>query len=487
MSLNQKTAHELRDMLSRREVSSVEITQSVIDAINEREGRINAFMTLTPEQALATAAEADKALAAGDASVTPLTGIPVAIKDNICTNGVPTTCSSKMLENFIPPYDATIITKLKVAHVPSLGKLNMDEFAMGASTESSAFKKTSNPWDLDYVPGGSSGGCAAAVSSDMTISAIGSDTGGSIRQPASFCGVVGLKPTYGLVSRYGLMAFASSLDQIGPLAKDVEDAALLLNELAGYDPEDSTSAPFDHPDYTSFLNKDVKGQRVGLPKEYFAEGLDADVRAAVEQAIKDLETAGASVVEVELPTLPYAVGAYYLCATAEASSNLARYVGVYYGSRTKGDNVIDMYNKTRAENFGAEVKRRIMLGTYALSAGFYDAYYLKALRVRTLISNDFKRAFEKCDVIAGPTSPSAAFPIGEKVSDPLSMYLNDIFTSSVNLAGISGISIPCGFTKGGLPIGLQLIAPAFEEGRLFRVGHAYEQATEWHKRRPEMK
>jgi len=484
MSLNKKTAHELRDLLRKREVSSVEITKSVVDAINATEPRINAYVTLTTDQALKQAEDADKALAAGDAFVTDLTGIPVAIKDNMCTKGVLTTCSSKILSNFVPPYDATIVAKLKAAHVPSPGKLNMDEFAMGSSTENSGFKKTANPWNLDCVPGGSSGGSAAAVAADMCIAATGSDTGGSIRQPASFCGVVGLKPTYGLVSRFGLVAFASSLDQIGPLTKDVEDAALLLNALAGHDPMDSTSAPITPPDYTSFLNKDIKGMRIGMPKEYFAEGLTPDVKAAVDKAIKDLEALGAIPVEVALPTSPYAVAAYYLCATAEASSNLARYEGAHYGTRSDAGNVIDMYSKTRAEGFGEEVKRRIMLGTYALSAGFYDAYYLKALRVRTLIANDFKKAFEKCDIIVGPTAPSAAFRFGEKTDDPLSMYLSDIFTISVNLAGIAGISLPCGFTTDGLPIGLQMLSPAFEEGRLFRAGHAYEQATEWHLKKP---
>ena len=483
MQIHEKTAHELAGMLRKREVSSVEITRSVLARITEVEQRVQAWVTITADDALAAAAAADREFSSG-AAASPLAGIPVGIKDNMCTRGVLTTCSSKILSNFVPPYDATVVGKLRAAGAVVLGKLNMDEFAMGSSTENSGIKKTFNPWDLARIPGGSSGGSAAAVAADMAPIATGSDTGGSIRQPAACCGVVGVKPTYGLVSRYGLVAFASSLDQIGPLAKDVEDAALLLNTLAGHDPMDSTSATYEPPDYTTFLNRGVKGMRVGLPREFFGEGLDPEVRAAVEAAVKKLEELGASAVEVELPTSPYAVATYYLCATAEASSNLARYSGVEYGARKDADNIIEMYRRTRAQGFGDEVKRRIMLGTYALSAGYYDAYYLKALKVRTLIARDFARAFEKCDVIAGPTTPTPAFRIGEKADNPLEMYLSDIYTISVNLAGIAGISLPCGFTRADLPVGLQLIAPAFEEGRLFSAAHAYEQATEWHRRKP---
>lgn len=482
MELYQKTAHELSDMLRRREVSSEELTRSVMNRIMEAEPKVQAYVTVMGDDAMKMAREADKAIASGTAQ-SALAGIPVAVKDNMCTRGHLTTCSSKMLSNFIPPYDATIVAKLRRDFAVFTGKTNMDEFAMGSSTENSGIKKTNNPWDLDRVPGGSSGGSAAAVAADMAIMATGSDTGGSIRQPAALCGVVGLKPTYGLVSRYGLVAFASSLDQIGPITKDVEDAALLLNALAGHDPMDSTSAQYSAPDYTSFLRQDVRGLRVGLPTEFFAEGLDPEIRAAVQKAVKTLEDQGAETVEVSLPHSEFAVATYYVCATAEASSNLARYDGVHYGLRVDADNVIEMYSRTRHAGFGAEVKRRIMLGTYALSAGYYDAYYLKALRVRTLIARDFEKAFEKCDVILGPTSPTAAFRAGEKTDDPLAMYLNDIYTISVNLAGIAGISLPCGFTSANLPIGLQLIAPAFEEGRLIKMAHAYEQSTDWHKRR----
>lgn len=483
MDLFSKTAHELAAMLRAREISSRDITKSVMKRITEIEPKIDAYITVMGEQALASADEADKAIAAGTAT-SPLAGIPIAIKDNMCTRGHLTSCGSKILSNFIPPYDATIVARLREAGAVFCGKTNMDEFAMGSSTENSGIKTTRNPWNLSTIPGGSSGGSAAAVAADMCILATGSDTGGSIRQPAACCGVVGLKPTYGAVSRYGLVAFASSLDQIGPLTKDVEDAALLMNAIAGHDPMDSTSADFTPPDYTSFLRKEIKGTRVGIPKEYFADGLDAEVRSAVEVAIKKLEELGATTVEVELPHSPYAVATYYLCATAEASSNLARYDGAQYGLRVDAENVIDMYSETRDRGFGTEVKRRIMLGTYALSAGYYDAFYLKSLRVRTLIKQDFEHAFEKCDVIAGPTAPTPAFPIGEKADDPLAMYLSDIFTISVNLAGIAGISLPCGFSREGLPIGLQLIAPAFEEGRILSVGHAYEQSTAWHTRKP---
>ncbi len=484
MELYARTAHELHDMLRRREVSAHEIAKSVFGRILEVEPKVGAYVTVMADEGLRMAAEADRRLAA-DEAVSPLTGIPVAIKDNMCTRGTLTTCSSKILSNFVPPYDATTVVKLRDAGTVFVGKTNMDEFAMGSSTENSGLKKTFNPWDAQRAPGGSSGGSAAAVAAGMCIAATGSDTGGSIRQPAAFCGVVGLKPTYGLVSRYGLIAFASSLDQIGPLTKDVEDAALILEALAGHDPLDSTSAAVAVPSYTSGLNDGVKGLRIGLPKEFFdaAAGGDPDVRAAVDAALKRLEELGATPVEVELPHSPYAVATYYVCATAEASSNLARYDGAQYGLRVEADDVISMYSNTRSAGFGPEVKRRIMLGTYGLSAGLYDAFYLKSLRVRTLIKQDFDRAFEKCDLIAGPATPTAAFKIGEKVNDPLAMYLSDIFTISVNLAGICALSQPCGFTGEGLPIGLQLIAPAFEERRLLAAAYAYEQSTDHHKRR----
>ncbi|MCX7625313.1 MAG: Asp-tRNA(Asn)/Glu-tRNA(Gln) amidotransferase subunit GatA [Candidatus Sumerlaeaceae bacterium] len=482
MELFRLTAHELAELLRKREVSSYELTRSVLTRIGEVEPQIQAFISVTGELALEMAQQADKLLSKGEAP-SPLTGIPVAIKDNMCTRGVLTTCASKILGNFVPPYDATTVANLRKAGAVFVGKTNMDEFAMGSSTENSGIKPTFNPWDLTRIPGGSSGGSAAAVAADMTIVATGSDTGGSIRQPAACCGVVGLKPTYGLVSRYGLVAFASSLDQIGPITKDVADAALLLNVLAGHDPMDSTSANVNCPDYTQYLGQEIKGMRVGLPREFFGEGLDAEIESCVRAAVDQLHSLGAEIVEVSLPHSPYAVGTYYLCATAEASSNLARYDGVKYGLRVEADNIIDMFSRTRSAGFGTEVKRRIMLGTYALSAGYYDAYYLKALKVRTLIKRDFEQAFEKCDVIVGPTTPTPAFRLGEKTANPLEMYLSDIFTISVNLAGICGISIPCGITQSALPVGLQIIAPAFEEGRLFTVANAYEQATSWHRQR----
>ncbi|HEX7629283.1 MAG TPA: Asp-tRNA(Asn)/Glu-tRNA(Gln) amidotransferase subunit GatA, partial [Candidatus Methylomirabilis sp.] len=417
----------------------------------------------------------------------PLAGIPLAIKDGICTKGVPTTCSSRILERFVPPYDASVMHKLDDAGAVMLGKTNMDEFAMGSSTENSAFRKTRNPWNLECVPGGSSGGSAAAVAADMCAGALGTDTGGSIRQPGGFCGIAALKPTYGRVSRYGLVAFASSLDQIGPLTKDVRDAAILLGAIAGHDPLDSTSAEIPVPDYEAALTGDVRGLKVGIPAEYFIEGMDPEVEAAIREAVTTLEGLGAVRVPVTLPHTEYAIATYYLVATAEASSNLGRYDGVKYGYRTPtSENLIDMYMKTRREGFGAEVKRRIMLGTYALSAGYYDAYYLKALKVRTLIRQDFSRAFESCDVMLTPTSPTAAFRLGEKVEDPLQMYLADVFTISANLAGVPGMSINCGFTGTGLPIGLQVIGKPFDEGTILKVAHAYEQATPWRTRWPNL-
>ena len=489
MRLCQETIGTVVRRLRTREISSVELTRSVVERIRAVEPRVRAYLAVTDGLAMEMAAAADQRLARND-NVGPLTGIPIAIKDNMCTIGVQTTCASKILHNFIPPYEATVVERLKKAGAVIVGKTNLDEFAMGSSTENSGFFVTANPWDLERVPGGSSGGSAAAVIADECLGALGSDTGGSIRQPAGFCGVVGLKPTYGRVSRYGLVAFASSLDQIGPLTKTVEDAAILMNAIAGHDPADSTSANVPVPDYTAMLGREVRGLRVGVPKEYFVEGMDRQVEAAVRAAINHLVGLGAEAVEISLPHTEFAVATYYLCATAEASSNLARYDGVHYGHRTANqDNIIDMYTKTRHDGFGNEVKRRIMLGTYALSAGYYDAYYLKALRVRTLIKRDFEEAFKTCDVIATPTSPTPPFRMGERTGDPLQMYLSDIFTISVNLAGVPGMAIPCGFAQVGgraLPISLQLIAPVFGEEILFRVAHAYEQSTDFHEQRPEL-
>jgi aspartyl-tRNA(Asn)/glutamyl-tRNA(Gln) amidotransferase subunit A len=481
LELHELTIHEAQDLLQKGGISSVELTQAVIDRIVAVDNDVKAYLTLTPELALEQAREADRRRAAGEDN--PLLGIPLAIKDVICTRGVPTTCGSKILENFVPPYDATVMVHLGTQGAVLLGKTNMDEFAMGSSTENSAYFVTHNPWDLSRVPGGSSGGSAAAIAADECLGALGSDTGGSVRQPAALCGVVGLKPTYGRVSRYGLVAFASSLDQIGPFGKDVTDCALLMNAIAHYDRRDSTSVDAPVPDYTGTLVDDIKGMRVGVPKEYFVEGMQPGVEQRVREAIEKLAELGAEVAEVSLPHTEYSLPTYYLIAPAEASANLARYDGVKYGlSRQEGE-LWDNYKKTRQFGFGAEVKRRIMLGTYALSAGYYDAYYLKAQKVRTLIKGDFDRAFADVDVVVAPTSPTVAFKIGEKVDDPLQMYLSDIFTLSVNLAGICGISIPCGFAD-GLPVGLQIMGKPFAEGTILRVAYAYEQATEWHKRRP---
>jgi aspartyl-tRNA(Asn)/glutamyl-tRNA(Gln) amidotransferase subunit A len=448
--------------------------------------KVKAYLTVTGDIARTQAQAADKRIKAGDTS-SPLLGIPIAIKDNMCTEGIRTTCASKILANFVPPYDATVVRKLKEAGMVLCGKPNMDEFAMGSSTENSGFFITKNPWDLERIPGGSSGGSAAAVAADECIGSLGSDTGGSIRQPASCCGVVGLKPTYGRVSRYGLVAFASSLDQIGPITKDVKDTALLLNVIAGHDPKDSTSANIPAPDFTKALKKEVKGLKIGLPKEYFIEGMDPEVEKAIRGAVKTLEGLGAKVVEVSLPHSDYAVATYYILATSEASSNLARYDGVKYGFRAQSaKDLLEMYMKSRSQGFGSEVKRRIMLGTYALSAGYYEAYYKKGQQARTLIKRDFDEAFKSVDVIATPTAPTAAFKIGEKSADPLQMYLSDIFTISVNLAGIPGMSLPCGFTKGNLPIGLQLLGRHFNEEAILHAAYAYEQATEWHKKKPKL-
>jgi aspartyl-tRNA(Asn)/glutamyl-tRNA(Gln) amidotransferase subunit A len=485
--LSEQSIGQLAPRLRAHEISSVELTREVLDRIGSIEPRVRAYLTVTEDLALDMAKTADARLAAGE-DVGPLTGIPVAIKDNMCTTGAATTCASKILENFVPPYDATVVQRLRRAGAVFVGKTNLDEFAMGSSTENSSVHVTTNPWDLERVPGGSSGGSAAAVVADECIAALGSDTGGSIRQPASFCGAVGLKPTYGRVSRYGLVAFASSLDQIGPLAKTVEDAAILMNAIAGHDPMDATSADAEVPDYTATLARDVRGLKIGVPKEYFVEGVDPGVESAVREAIEHLVGLGAEAVEISLPHTQYAVATYYICAPCEASSNLARYDGVHYGHRAAGqNNIIDMYTKTRHDGFGNEVKRRIMLGTYALSAGYYDAYYLKALKVRTLIKRDFEEAFQRCDVIATPTAPTPAFRIGEKIDDPLQMYLGDIFTISVNLAGIPAMSIPGGFARVGarsLPVGLQLMAPAFGEPMLFRVAHAFEHTTDFGQRKP---
>jgi aspartyl/glutamyl-tRNA(Asn/Gln) amidotransferase subunit A (EC 6.3.5.-) len=485
MDLHTLTIHEAHEKLKNKDFSSRELTQALLKRIEAVEPRVKAYITVTPEKALAEAEQADKMIAAG--KITPLTGIPLAIKDVLCTEDITTTCGSKILKNFVPVYDATVVRNLKRAGAITLGKANMDEFAMGSSTENSSFGPSHNPWDLSAIPGGSSGGSAAAVAADECIASLGTDTGGSIRQPASCCGVVGLKPTYGRVSRFGLIAFGSSLDQVGPLTKDVRDAALLMNVLAGYDPQDSTSVNKEVPDYTTFLKPDLKGITIGVAKEYFIEGIDPEVEKAVKEALHVLQSLGAKTVDIALPHTEYALPVYYLIAPAEASSNLARYDGVKYGFRAaKDENLIAMYKKTRSEGFGAEVKRRIMLGTYALSAGYYDAYYGKASQVRTLIRRDFEAAFKKCDVIVTPTAPTPAFKIGEKTDDPLQMYLSDIFTIPVNLAGIAGISIPCGLTRNRLPIGLQVISGPFEEGKVLQTAFAYEQNTDWHVKKPKL-
>ena len=483
MKLNELTAHEIRNLLESGKTSSEEVTKAVFEKIDEDEDRIAAYVTLIREQALEQARKVDRKRKDGE-TLHPLAGIPIAIKDNICTEGTKTTCSSKILSDFIPPYHATVVEKILSADMVPLGKTNMDEFAMGSSCETSYFGVTRNPWDTEMIPGGSSGGSAASVANNEAILSLGSDTGGSIRQPASMCGVVGLKPTYGKVSRFGLVAFASSLDQIGPLGKDVEDTALMMNVICGHDPRDSTSVDVKS-EHLRTLSDGINQTVIGIPDEYFVSGLDDEVESALHQAIKLLEKLGVKLQKISLPHTDYAIAAYYIIATAEASSNLARYDGVKYGYRHEGNSsLIEMYRKTRSEGFGAEVKRRIMLGTYTLSAGFYDAYYLKAQRVRTLIKQDFDRAFEKCDCIITPTSPTPAFRIGEKIEDPLQMYLSDIFTIPANLAGIPAISLPCGFSSGNLPIGLQIMGKAFDEETILRTAYAYEQATEWHLKRP---
>jgi aspartyl-tRNA(Asn)/glutamyl-tRNA(Gln) amidotransferase subunit A len=482
--LHQLTIHEAHELLKQREISSTELTKSVLKRVAEIEGKVHACVTIVEDIALKEAEKVDNYIKTTH-EITPLTGIPALIKDVICTRGIRTTCSSKMLENFVPPYDATVIEKLKAQKAIIIGKTNMDEFAMGSSTEHSAFFATHNPWDLSRVPGGSSGGSAAAVAADETTYALGSDTGGSIRQPAGFCSVVGLKPTYGRVSRFGLVAFASSLDQIGPITKDVTDCALVLNAIAGHDSRDSTSVPHPVPDYTQQLIPDIKGLRIGIPVEYLLEDMQSEVRAALDAAIDKLRALGAEIDwEVSLPHTKYALTAYYILAPSEASANLARYDGVRYGfSERDAGNVIETTEKTRQFGFGPEVKRRIMLGTYALSAGYYDAYYLKAQKVRTLIKQEFDRAFEKYDALVTPTSPIVPFKLGEKLEDPMQMYLSDVCTLPVNIAGIPAISIPAGFAD-NLPIGMQIMGKPFSEEILLHIAFAYEQATDWHKRKP---
>ncbi len=484
MELCRLTIHELHDLLIKKEATSREATEALYRRIKEVDGKIRAYLLLTEEEACRQADQVDRKIAKGE-EIGDLGGIPLGLKDILCTRGVRTTCGSKILGNYVPFYDATVVARLRERDFVFLGKLNMDEFAMGSSTENSGFQITRNPWNLDRIPGGSSGGSAAAVAADECIASLGTDTGGSIRQPAFCCGVVGMKPTYGRVSRYGLVAFASSLDQIGPITKDVEDCAILMNAISGYDPYDSTSVNIEVPDYKQSLVKDVKGVRIGIPKEYFIEGIDPDVEKAVNQSIDLFKKWGAEVKRISLPHSEYAVAVYYIIATAEASSNLARYDGVKYGLRSKGyRDLMEMYTQTRAAGFGKEVKRRIILGTYVLSAGYYDAYYRKASQVRTLMRKDFEDAFRQVDVVMAPTAPTPAFRIGEKVEDPLQMYLSDIFTIPVNLAGIPALSIPCGFSRENLPIGLQIMGKHFDEGMLLRIAYTFEQNTDFHLRKP---
>ena len=483
MNLTALTAHELHDMLKARKVSCREVTQAVLERISAVDGQVRAYVTVTADQALESARAVDERIARGE-EIGPLAGIPVAIKDNMCTRGTLTTCSSRILHNFVPPYDATVVEWLAKAGTVMVGKTNLDEFAMGSSTENSGFFTTRNPWDLTRVPGGSSGGAAAAASADEAIVALGSDTGGSIRQPASFCGVVGLKPTYGRVSRYGLVAFASSLDQIGPITKDVADTAQVLQAIAGKDPLDSTSVDTPVPDYLASLRNDVRGLKIGVPKEFFAQGVQPEIAEAVQSSIELLKSLGADYKEISMPIMEYTLPTYYILAPAEASSNLARYDGVRYGLRTKhSPDVITMLMRTRDEGFGAEVKQRIMIGTYALSAGYYDAYYLKAQKVRTLVRQAYDEAFKEFDVLISPTSPTVAFGIGERVDDPFQMKLADVCTIPVNLAGIPAISLTCGFHD-GLPIGMQIMGKPFDEETILRVAYAFEQNTDYHNRKP---
>ncbi len=484
MKLYELTIQSAHTLLKQKEISSQELTRAVLDRIHAVEKDVNAYITVADDLAMAQAELADKTISEGN--ISQLTGIPLAIKDLMCTKGLRTTCASKILENFVPPYNATVVEKLRNKGAVIVGKTNMDEFAMGSSNEHSGMKMTHNPWDLTRIPGGSSGGSAAAVAADMCIGSLGSDTGGSVRQPASHCSVVGMKPTYGRVSRFGLVAFASSLDQIGPLTKDVTDCAILMNAISGYDSRDSTSVPEDVPDYTASLTDGLEGVTIGIPKEYYAVGgLDPDVSGSVKNAIGKIEDMGAKCVDISLPHTEYAVAAYYVIAPSEASSNLARYDGVRYGFRDKDrSDLMEMYRNTRSEGFGPEVQRRIIIGTYCLSAGYYDAYYGKASQVRTLIMEDFKKAFENCDAILSPVTPSPAFPVGENIDDPLTMYLSDIFTLSANLAGIPGISVPCGFSSKGLPIGLQIMGRHFNEEMLLKIAYNFEQATDFHKKKP---
>tara|TARA_Y100000766_G_scaffold224369_1_gene196963 strand:+ start:1218 stop:2672 length:1455 start_codon:yes stop_codon:yes gene_type:complete len=478
------TIHQLLEQLRAGELSSREATQACLDRVEKVDDRLNAFISVDAADALAQADAADQSRAAGEDL--PMLGVPVAVKDVLAVKDQPLNCASKILGEFNSPYDATVIQKLRAAGAVVFGRLNMDEFAMGSSNENSAFGPARNPWNTDCIPGGSSGGSAVAVAADECIASLGSDTGGSIRQPAALCGCVGLKPTYGRVSRYGLVAFASSLDQVGPFTKDVRDAATLLKVIAGADDRDSTNVPEPVPDYSAALSGEVKGLRIGLPREYQVQGMDPEVKAATDAAVKQMESLGAEVKEISLPHTEYAIATYYIIATAEASANLARFEGVRYGARLEGGDPEEMNRKTRGVGFGEEVKRRIILGTYVLSSGYYDAYYLRAQKVRTLIRQDFLKAFEEVDLIASPTTPTPAFKIGEKAGDPLQMYLSDIYTISCNLAGLCGISVPCGFSESGLPIGLQLLGKPFGEPYLLRAAHAYEQATDWHTHRPDL-
>ena len=486
MKLFEQPAHVLHDMLVNKEITSLELTQAVLARINEVEGDVQAYLTITREEALAQAKAVDEKIAKGE-EIAFLEGIPGAIKDNICTKGIKTTCASKILQKFVPPYDATVMQKLEAQNPVVLGKTNLDEFAMGGSTENSAYHPTCNPWNTDCVPGGSSGGSAAAVAAGTAVWALGSDTGGSIRQPASFCGVVGMKPTYGRVSRYGLVAYASSLDQIGPITKDVTDCAHILNIIAGRDEMDSTSLDVQVPDFTKALVQNVKGLKIGLPKEYFVKGMDPEVEAAVKNGVKELEKLGAEVVEISLPNTDYAISTYYLIAPAEAATNLARYDGVSYGERAEdAADLVEMMTKTRTRYLGEEVKRRIMIGNYALSAGYYDAYYLKALKVRRLVKEDYDKAFKDVDVIICPAAPSVAYKIGEKISNPLEMYLQDACTVPLNLAGLPGISVPCGYNKDKMPIGMQIIGKALDEETILRVAYTYEQSQSYHEDRAQL-
>ena len=483
MNLFSLTLHEASDKLRKREVSSQELTEAVFQRIAQTDGFIHSYITLCRDAAIAQAKEADDRFKQGP-SASPLLGIPIAVKDNLLTRGLRTTCASKILDRFIPPYDATAVARVRSAGAVITGKTNLDEFAMGSSAENSAFFSTRNPWHLERVPGGSSGGSAASVAADQCTAALGTDTGGSIRQPAAFCGIVGVKPTYGRVSRYGVIAFASSMDQVGPMTKDVRDCALLLQAISGYDPFDSTSVKLPVPSYSKSLTGDISGLRLGIPKEYFTAALQPAVNEALMNAVHELESRGAMIEEISLPHTEYAVAVYYIIATAEASSNLARYDGMRYGQRAAGGDLSETYMVSRAQGLGPEVKRRIMLGTYALSAGYYDAYYLKAQKVRTLIQRDFDTAFEHCDAIITPTSPTTAFKLSEKIQNPLQMYLSDICTISINLAGVPAITVPCGLDGEGLPIGMQVIGKYFDEATILRIAYAYEQQTEWHRKKP---